>query len=179
MKVLLGITIISLLFSCSDLNKSDQLASISDLNNQLDSIEQVWEDNKIDTLAQWELSVYDVENRIKKYYVSDTIDMEFGRKMDAFKVLRRQFKPLGKAINALRTGIAEERESLEKLKTDIEEGNGERGKYDEFIAFEKEKVNQLVTLSTDFVETKQKCLDTYEELYPELNAFSWSLVKEK
>lgn len=179
MKVLLGLTLISLLFSCSDLQKSDQLASISDLNNQLDSIEQVWEEHKIDSLPQWELSVYDIENRIKKNYVSDTIDMELGRKMDAFKVLRRQFKPLGKAMNALKTGISEERESLEKLRSDIEEGNGERGKYDEFIAFEKEKVNQLVTLSTDFVDTKQQCLDTYEELYPELNAFSWSLIKEK
>ena len=108
MKVLLGLTLISLLFSCSDLQKSDQLASISDLNNQLDSIEQVWEEHKIDSLPQWELSVYDIENRIKKNYVSDTIDMELGRKMDAFKVLRRQFKPLGKAMNALKTGISEE-----------------------------------------------------------------------
>lgn len=179
MKILVGLTFILILFGCSDLKKSDQLAQITELEAQLDSLEAIWEENKIDSLAQWSLSVYDVENRIKKYYVSDTIDMEFGRKMDAFKVLRRQLGPLGKAMNALNTGIKEERVQLEKLSSDIENSNGKRGKYDEYITFETKKVDQLKTLATDFVETKQKAVDTYNELYQELNEFSWSLVNDK
>jgi len=177
---LIGIFAVSAFFltSCMDLKTSKQLESIEMMNKTLDSLETVFSEHKLDTVSKISLSAYGVENRIKNHYVSDTIDMEFGRKMDAFKVMRRNLKPLGKAQQNIPSSIKEEKQKLKELKEDIENGNGKRKKYDEYVAFEQEKVGQLKTLVTEYVKIKEASLKTYRELYGELNAFSMSLLKK-
>ncbi len=165
-----------LLFSCSDIQKTDQLAKIDALNKSVDSLESIYLENRIDSIPKWSNTAYMVENRIKNNYVADTIDMELGRKMDAYKVMRKKFTPLSKTMNAIRTGIGEERTALETLRTDIDEGSGERDKYDEYIVFEAQKVEQLKALSTDFLEMRSYCYETFEKHHFELNSFSMSLL---
>lgn len=166
------------LTSCMDLETSKQLETIASLNQTIDSIETVFKEHKLDSIAKISLRAYSIENRIKKYYRSDTINMEFGRKMDAFKVMRRTLKPLRKSITLIPEFIAEEREALKKLKADIENGDGKRAKYAEYITSEEVKVSQLRVLLNEYVETKETSLNTYNELYDELNDFSMSLVKK-
>ncbi|MFT5779518.1 MAG: hypothetical protein ACI837_002477 [Crocinitomicaceae bacterium] len=166
------------LVSCIDLEKSDQLARIDAMNATLDSIETVFNDNQIDSLAVIKLNAYSVENRIKNNYNSDTINMELGRKMDAFKVMRKNLTPLSKAITGINSGLEEERSKLIELKTDIDNSNGERDKYEEHLLFEEAKVDQMCALITDYVLTKNISLATYEEIYVELNEFSMSLLKK-
>ena len=180
MKVLLIGTIgICALFlsSCMDLKTSKQLEAIESMNQTIDSLETVFNDNKLDSVAKISLNAYGVENRIKNNYNSDTINMELGRKMDAFKVMRRNLKPLGKALTIIPTSIAEERVKLKELQADIENGNNKREKYDEYVSFEKAKVDQLKTLVSEYVQIKESSLKTYNELYEELNDFSMSLLK--
>lgn len=157
---------------------SNRLDRISAMERSIDSVEVVFNEHKFDSIAVLSIKAYDVENRIKKNYNADTIDMELGRKMDAFKVMRRNFGPMGKAMSAIPTSIAEERATLTQLKADIENGNGKREKYDEYIAFEETKMQQLRSLLGDFVETKTATLKTFDELYEELNTFSMSLLKK-
>lgn len=164
--------------SCMDLETSTRLERIASMEQTIDSVEVVFAEHKLDSMAVLSIRAYDVENRIKKNYTADTIDMELGRKMDAFKVMRRNFNPMGKAMSAIPTSIEELREKLSQLKTDIENGDGKREKYDEYLSFEEAKVAQLRALLTDFVETKIASLKTYDELYEELNAFSHSLLKK-
>jgi predicted nucleic acid-binding Zn-ribbon protein len=181
MKVLLvGIAGIAAFFlsSCMDLKTSEQLDSIEAMNQTIDSLEKVFEENRLDSVANISLKAYGVENRIKNNYVSDTINMEFGKKMDAFKVMRRNLKPLGKALTMIPQSIEEERVKLKELQEDIENGNGKREKYDEYIAFEQDKVNQLKTLVSEYMQVKEQSLKTYNELYDELNSFSMSLLKK-
>lgn len=166
------------LSSCMDLKTSEQLETIESMNQTIDSLETVFNKNKLDSVAKISLNAYGVENRIKNNYNSDTINMEFGRKMDAFKVMRRNLKPLGKALSTIPTSIDEERAKLKELQADIENGNGKREKYAEFISFEKNKVEQLKTLVSEYVEIKDNSLKTYNDLYTELNDFSMSLLKQ-
>lgn len=161
-----------------DLKTSQQLETIEAMNQTIDSLETVFNENKLDSVAKISLNAYGVENRIKKNYVSDTINLELGRKMDAFKVMRRNLKPLGKSLTIVPTSIEEERQKLKELKTDIENGDGKREKYAEYISFEQDKVNQLKTLVTEYIEIKNSSLTTYNELYKELNDFSMSLLKK-
>ncbi|MDG1333007.1 MAG: hypothetical protein P8P74_11805 [Crocinitomicaceae bacterium] len=178
--LLIGTIGICVLFlsSCMDLKTSEQLETIESMNQTIDSLEIVFNENKLDSVAKVSLSAYGVENRIKNNYNSDTINMELGRKMDAFKVMRRNFKPMGKALTTIPATIDEERAKLKELKTDIENGNNEREKYDEFITFEQDKVDQLKTLVSEYVEIKNTSMKTYNELYTELNDFSMSLLKK-
>lgn len=170
--VIIGVS----LASCSDLKKGEQLQSIEAMNKSLDSIETVLLENEIDTLSALITATVTLELRIKNNYYSDTIDMELGKKMDAFKRTRRRLGPLSSTFNTIRIGVNDERDMLKKLKTDIENGNGDRKKYPEFVSFEQEKVDQLRKLLNSYVKEKKETMETMDRVYPEMNEFSLSLL---
>lgn len=179
MKYLILIFCLGSLIACSDVKKSDQLDSIEKMQNSLDSIQTVLLENEIDTIAAMGVAANSVELRIKNNYNADTIDLELGKKMDAYKVMRRTLGPLGKSFSVIKNGVIAENETLNNLKSDIENGNGERDKYDEFVLFEHGKVEQLRSLLKDYVTQKEKTMKTFHELHGELNAFSLSLLNKK
>lgn len=166
------------LTSCMDLETSNQLEKIASMNKTIDSIETVFNANKFDSLKVMSLTAYTVENRIKNNYHSDTINIAFGQKMDAFKVMRRSLRPCSKSKSLIPTTIAEERQKLKELREDIENGNGDREKYEEYVKFEEAKVGQLRAVITDYVTTKNTAIKTYNDYYKELNDFSLSLLKK-
>ena len=108
--------------------------------------------------------------------VLDTIDLVLGKKMDAYKIMRRSLKPLGKQNIQLKQAIREEQKSLKDLKTDIENGSGSRDKYESYILFEKNKITQLQTLLDEYLRQKQETFATYRELHSELNQLSLVLL---
>jgi Mg2+ and Co2+ transporter CorA len=150
------------------------------MNKTVDSVETVLLENEIDTLSALITATVTLELRIKNNYFSDTIDMELGKKMDAFKRTRRRLGPLSNTFNSIRVGINEERDMLKKLKSDIENGNGDRKKYTEYVTFEQEKVDQMRSLLNAYVKEKKETMEIIDRIYPEMNAFSLSLLdKEK
>jgi len=166
------------LFSCADLNKGKQLKAIVTMQTSLDSIQKVLLKNEIDTIAAFGVATNTVELRIKNHYYADTIDMALGKKMDAYKKMRRTIGPLGKSFNTIKTGVIAEKETLKKLQSDIENGYGERQKFPEYIEFEKAKVEQLRILLKEYVDQKIKTMAVFHELHDELDAFSRSLVEK-
>jgi hypothetical protein len=149
------------------------------MNNSLDSIEKVLMENEIDTIAALRIATNGVEIRIKNNYRADTIDMELGKKMDAYKVMRRSLGPLSKAFNDIKIGIDDQRITLGKLKNDIENGNGDRSKYEEYTTFEDQKVQQLNSLLTEYVKEKTKTMTEFHRLHQEMYDFSISLLNNK
>jgi hypothetical protein len=134
--------------------------------------------NEIDTLTALKIATNAVEIRIKNYLVLDTINLVLGKKMDAYKIMRRSLKPLGKQNSQLKQAIREEQKSLKALKSDIEDGSGSRDKYESYILFEKNKVKQLQILLDEYLRLKQETLATYRKLHPELNQLSLDLVRK-
>jgi hypothetical protein len=165
--------------SCSDFKKGEQLKSIDTMNKSVDSIETVLLENEIDTISALITATVTLELRIKNNYFADTIDMELGKKMDAFKRTRRRLGPLSNTFNTVRIGVKEQRDMLEKLKSDIENGNGDRKKYPEYITFEQKKVDQLRSLLNAYVKEKKETMEIIDRIYPEMNAFSLSLLDKK
>ncbi|MFN5911976.1 MAG: hypothetical protein ACK45H_11615 [Bacteroidota bacterium] len=178
-QLLILFAVLSLLFSCSDLQRKEHLAAIKGMRTSLDSLEKVLQDNQIDTLAGLITATMSLELRIKNNYESDTINMEFGRKMDAFKRARKRLKPIGAVYSNVRVGILEERDILKKLETDISNGNGNRRKYAEYVDFELRKIDQLRKLLASYVVEKEDALAEIDRLYPELNAYSLELLANK
>lgn len=163
--------------SCTDMKKTEHLASINDLNMQLDSIETILTENHVDSIAEKVLQTNGVELRIKRHYDVDTIDREFGQKMDRYKLMRRAMPKLGNMENKVVQSIKEERMALNNLKTDIENASGERNKYDEYITFETEKVAQIKVLLEEFVISKNEVMQTYDEIHQDMYNYSMSLIK--
>jgi len=166
------------LSACTDVQKPRQLATIEALNHSLDSIKTVITENRLDSALQYSQMAQGVELRIKNHYFADTIDLELGKKMDAYKVMRRKFQPLGMDYTNILKGTEEIKESLRELKHDIENGDGNRDKYDEYILFEKAKFDQINALCSDYVNTRNETMATFNQLHRELNAFSFELVKK-
>lgn len=161
-----------LLFGCSDLKKSDQLKSIATMQGTLDSLETEVKRNEIDTIAALMVATNSVELRIKNYYDSDTINLELGKKMNAYKVMRRSLGPLGRSYSTLIRGIKEQREQLTNLTSDIENGNGKRNEYDTYLLHELNKLDQLKAVFDSYKKEKNKTMKTFNELHPYLDSFS-------
>jgi hypothetical protein len=169
----LGLSLV--LFSCSDLSSTEHIQKIEMLEKAVQGIQQTVEANPVDTLFSMSQNVANVEKRIKANYKEEVIDMVFARKMDDYKAMRKSYKPLMKAHSQLKTGCNEELVALSNLKKDIQNGDGERNNYGEFISFETNKVAQLTELLASFMEEKNKSLETYARLHQEMIDFSLEL----
>lgn len=161
--------------SCSDLDKEKQEKNVLVLSEQMKTYKNEFDVIKIDSISVLKLSTYDVERRVKQNYYSDTLDVLFGQKMDDFKRMRRMLGPLGKEQIRLKNSINEELLQLEKLHSDISKGYGKRESYNEYIQFEKNKVNQIKVLYDEYVKMRAQFLEMYNDLYTELDTFSKSL----
>lgn len=178
MRFLLFIALFFLVFSCTDIKKSKRIERISAMEKSLDSIEKIMNNTKIDSLADMQLAAQGVELRIKNNYKLDTINLDFGKKMDDYKRMRRAIPKLKGNWDKIKKGISEMRKSLINLKTDFENNSGKREKYDEYVKFEQNKLNQLRLLCDECTKGQKKIMDTYTRLHPELYQFSLDLVKE-
>lgn len=167
-----------LLFSCADLKKDEQIKRISKLERRLVDLAHTRIKNEIDSLTALKIATNAVEMRIKTYLVLDTINLVLGKKMDAYKIMRKNLKPLGKQNSQLKTAIREEQRTLEALKADIESGSGSRDKYESYILFEKNKINQIEVLVEEYLRLKKETFNTYRELHPELNQLSLDLLRQ-
>ncbi len=191
----------TLLFaSCGDLDKPKHLKAIAKMEESIDSMHIVLKENRLDTLAGIQIAANALLTRFKTYYVTDTIDMELGKKMNQFKRVMKSIKPkkgrgaktstesneiiiadrsIGNGFAVVHSGLKAEEQTLTDLKKDIENGNGRRDKYAEYIKFEQQKVFQLQQLLKAYVDHKNKTIKDFNEIYGELNAFSLKLMEKK
>jgi hypothetical protein len=192
---------VTLLFaSCGDLDKPKHLKAIAKMEESIDSMHIVLKENRLDTLAGIQIAANALLTRFKTYYVTDTIDMELGKKMNQFKRVMKSIKPkkgrgaktstesneiiiadrsIGNGFAVVHSGLKAEEQTLTDLKKDIENGNGRRDKYAEYIKFEQQKVFQLQQLLKAYVDHKNKTIKDFNEIYGELNAFSLKLMEKK
>jgi hypothetical protein len=169
------VVLLLLSVSCSYFDQEKQKKSVSSLSSEVKTFKKEFNAIKIDSISDLKLSTYEVERRIKQNYYSDTIDISFGQKMDDFKRMRRMLGPLGKEQARVKNSINEELLQLEKLQSDISKGYGKRESYNEYIQFEKNKVNQIKVLYTEYVKMRAQFLEMYTALYFELYTFSKSI----
>jgi predicted metal-dependent phosphoesterase TrpH len=196
MKSLIVLILLFFLFSCNDNKKAEFVSSVEKLEQKIDSIETQLVKNQIDTLVGLRTAANTLEIRIRQFYNADSINYDLDKKMNAFKVIRRSFDPetdgggeveseemekamIGRSYTVIKTGITSEREALKRLKDDIQNNNGDREKYQEYIDFETNKVYQLERLLTEYVTQKKKVMKRFYELYNDLNAFSLKLMEQK
>ncbi|MAO32219.1 MAG: hypothetical protein CL824_01820 [Crocinitomicaceae bacterium] len=174
-----SLTIIFISFGCADINRSKQIKNIDTMIEYLDSTSTIIHSFKPDSLSRMANNSTNVEIRIKNYLINDTIDLELGKKMDAYKIMRRSIGVLRKNHSKIKALVKEESITLNQLKTDINNGSGRREKYDEYIAYEQNKCKQIKIVFDEFIKTKKAVYTTYNRYHKELNEFSLSLIKKE
>jgi hypothetical protein len=163
------------LSSCTDLKKGEQILSIQKMNESLDSIQTVLLENDYSEISDLASNANATDSRIKLNYESDTLDLTFAKKLDSYNRMRKSFDILSIVFLQLSSDVKSEKTTLQKLKLDIEKGNGERDKYATFIQFENEKVLKLKSLLSDYMSLRETTTATFNELHDEINSFSLSL----
>ena len=172
------LVIFSCLFSCSDIEKDRQVKKITELTNSVDKLNIALTKNKISGVPEKKLAVYTVIKRIKSYYFTDTIDYQFAKKMNSYKVVKKSLKNLDGDYEKIRIALREEKIALRKLKSDVLNGFGQREKYDEYISFEKNKTKKIKSLLDEYIYKKKEFTIAFDSLHPLLNDYSMRLEEK-
>ncbi len=172
------LVIFSCLFSCSDIEKDRQVKKITELTNIVDKLNIALTQNKISGVSEKKLAVYNVIKRIKSYYFTDTIDYQFAKKMNSYKIVKKSLKNLDGDYEKIRIGLREEKIVLRKLKSDVLNGFGQREKYDEYISFEKNKTKKIKSLLDEYIYKKKEFTIAFDSLHPLLNDYSMRLEEK-
>jgi len=151
------------LMSCSDLSRPDQLQRLEILNDSIDSMEVlISESEPSDLDAMIQLS-QEVSGKFEQLGL-DTIDYEFAIRLDRFKRMGTSCAKVKFSFEQQKLDLEEERTAVENLINDINAGNGRRDKYDEYIAFEEEKVAKLSVRLNEYLDELNEAIDAYDEL---------------
>ena len=170
--------ILLLLNSCSDMDKDEQVKKINRLKKTVSTLEVELSQTQIKTISEKKIAIYSVIKRIKTYYYLDTIDVPFAKKMEAYKVIGKSLKSLGAEYEKIRVSLNEEKVTLKKLQTDIQKGYGHREKYNEYIRFEKNKIEEIKQFLKDYKSNCNRFNTTYDTLHGPLNEFSLRLEEK-
>ena len=172
------LVVFSCLFSCSDIEKDRQVKKINVLTNSVEKLKIALTQNKISNVPEKKLAVYTVIKRIKSYYFTDTIDYQFAKKMNSYKVVKKSLKNLDGDYEKIRIALREEKIALRKLKSDVINGFGQREKYDEYISFEKNKTKKIKSLLDVYIYKKKEFTIAFDSLHPVLNDYSIRLEEK-
>ena len=172
------LVVFSCLFSCSDIEKDRQVKKINVLTNSVEKLKIALTQNKISNVPEKKLAVYTVIKRIKSYYFTDTIDYQFAKKMNSYKVVKKSLKNLDGDYEKIRIALREEKIALRKLKSDVLNGFGQREKYDEYISFEKNKTKKIKSLLDEYIYKKKEFTIAFDSLHPLLNDYSMRLEEK-
>ena len=172
------LVVFSCLFSCSDIEKDRQVKKIKELTNSVEKLKIALTQNKISNVPEKKLAVYTVIKRIKSYYFTDTIDYQFAKKMNSYKVVKKSLKNLDGDYEKIRIALREEKIALRKLKSDVLNGFGQREKYDEYISFEKNKTKKIKSLLDEYIYKKKEFTIAFDSLHPLLNDYSMRLEEK-
>ena len=172
------LVIFSFLFSCSDIEKDRQVKKINGLTKSVEKLKIALTQYKISNVPEKKLAVYTVIKRIKSYYFTDTIDYQFAKKMNSYKVVKKSLKNLDGDYEKIRIALREEKIALRKLKSDVINGFGQREKYDDYISFEKNKTKKIKSLLDEYIYKKKEFTIAFDSLHPVLNDYSIRLEEK-
>lgn len=166
-----------LLSACADVERNKQLSALDELHDQLESIGQQVADHRCDTLNTWLEHVHAVQDDIRENYHTDTLSLDFARKLDEFKQMTfdlEQYQRLQLQLDSL---LDPQRNALEQLQTDISNGSGKTVKYREYVEFERKRIQVLQTLGDSLVANKIRSFKAYNGVYNEMQKYALLLMQ--
>ncbi len=143
-----------ILASCADLDKTNQQQKISDIQKTTDSLLLVLNEANINDLNPEFNKGEELLNNMAQLLQDDTIQETEAKKIATLSQLIDDFSDLELSFQDLKDELVIQQKTLKNLKQDISEGNGKRHKYNSYIKFEKEKVQKLDGLISDYKELK-------------------------
>ena len=179
MRLLISIFVVSILFACKDEQKSKHLAEINAMEQDLDSLSLVANDTSGRVPYNVNMSVQNTILKVKNNYLPDTINYAVAEMMNDYKEIRKAVMSNSGNLAKVKQSIPEVQQKVKDLKHDIENGVGEREKYEEYVNFEKKKIADIEEVLDYYLKTKTKFYNRYDSLHPIVSNFADSLLNAK
>ena len=116
--------------------------------------------------------------RVRTRYIPKKVDLDFGRKVEEFRLLqklvtckpKKNKRSLSGEYSTILSSLLEEKKTLDLLKKDIENGRGKKDEYNEFIQFENDKINSIKVLLDEYIRRKKHYLPKFKKSMRNLDA---------
>ena len=153
-------------FGCKNKDREKYIKEIDTMSATLDSLKTIAYDTTGQNIQPISQSVHQTIQQIKQKYSSDTIDLKTAKKIDAYKEIESAISINSGNLAKAKQAIPEVQQKIDDLRHDIENGVNDRDKYQEYIAFEKSKINDIEDVLSYYIKTKKKYQDRYDSLHP-------------
>jgi hypothetical protein len=137
-------------FSCLDTERKGYFAEIDKMLNTLDSLEQLDQKLPNDSFAIVKAEALKIEKDVKAYFMEDTVDFEFARKMNRLRGIRKGSDFIAMRRAFLDTVFVFQRAQLNTLREDIGNGSGKRDQYRTFVDAEKDNMELISGAFKDY-----------------------------
>ncbi|MDX2362258.1 MAG: hypothetical protein QNK23_15735 [Crocinitomicaceae bacterium] len=162
MKFVYFIATFIIITSCSDANRSGYLSEVDQIISTIDSMEVVIDGLDFNPILSMMETSDEIEQKLMLLNI-DTIPLELALEIDRCLHAISKGEVLMYNVELLKTQLLDNQELIESLKQDISEDNGHRERYEEYVQFEKEKVEELRVTLGGYTETMETVLDVNEE----------------
>jgi len=174
-KIVFSLLTCFILLACHDVKKQKQLDQMETLIAKINSIRQTLKGAQIEDLPPMIDEVNSVTKTIyRKSNNLDTISIEWAQKLEDYKYISTGLSFFQASTDGMKRNIYESSQSLELLKNEIKNAQGDRSKYAKNIKFEEQKVKELADFLQKMLETKAICVNSYSRLHNEIKAYSVS-----
>lgn len=136
--------------SCLDTERKGYYAEIDSMLHVLDSLEQLDRAMPNDSFSIIKKDASAIEKDVKSYFTEDTVDFEFAQKMNRLRGIRKGSDFIAMRRSFLDTIFVFQRAQLLILRTDIENGTGQRDQYRAYIDVEKENMSTISMAFKDY-----------------------------
>lgn len=180
--------------SCINSVQEKQLKEVTTLITKRDSLENVYAQNKFDSLNYWRLEASNIEITIKRNYVANKVDNKLSAKMNRFKSMQEiidaeselggegeyeeeeKEMTLGRRMMLLNRAFQKVKSRLDNLRTDLKNNVLEEAQAKTYIQAESIKVKKIENQLTQYLFVKNTELKEYIQLCKELRVFADSLA---
>lgn len=172
-KFLFVLILTALVFtSCDPASKfKTEIAQIDSCLVEIDSLEQLYDGIDFDSLRMMVDHVRNNEQLIKKYYIPDTLNEEFGRQMNDAKSVRKSLKNLDKHEMTYGDEINAVKHQFLDLKEDILNGLFDKEQIKKYLDAEIVALKKVDLAFTGFHTMIEAEKFRYNTVVPEIDAF--------
>jgi hypothetical protein len=139
-----------LAFSCLDAERKGYYTEIDDMLHTLDSLENLHKSLPNDSFKIIKDEALKIEKDVKAYFMEDTVDFEFARKMNRLRGIRKGTDFIAMRRVFLDTIFVFQRAQLITLRKDIENGSGQRDQYRSFVDAERTNMEIISGACKDY-----------------------------
>lgn len=144
----------SLLLSCTDINRGQQIDRITASINSLDSIQSGLNNYQPGKYIPKHQLVQETIQRFKEN-VTDTLAWQQGLTLDAYLQLNELFAEQDSMYFLLSENTKKEKSALLNLLNDVASNNGDASRYNEFITTEEKNVQEIHKIMVKFTSNEE------------------------